>query len=164
MQHDDLRPSIAQTTLLLLHSTFRVQAHTHVHTCSPQPQSLPHICFSSQVHSEARPWPTGITNRNETASLPSSQIRGDHIGVETSSSSAETIVSEKTKRVFWSSVALPRFLLGDCTQAPHLRDHRVGSVNAQGLFGLEKRKDGTQTLVNSGSRPSKCCDRADGNL
>lgn len=40
-----------------------------------------------------------------------------------------------------------------CTQAPYLRDRRVGSVHAQGLFGLEKRKVGIQTWMNSGSRP-----------
>lgn len=41
----------------------------------------------------------GVTNRNETASPPSSQVREDPIGVETSSFGAETIVSEKTKGV-----------------------------------------------------------------
>lgn len=87
MHNDDLRPSMVQTTLLL-YTTLRMQVHTHMHTCSPPPLPLPPSCLSSQVHAEANSEQgsgpaTGITNRNETASPPSSQVRGDPIGAET---------------------------------------------------------------------------------
>lgn len=116
MHNDDLGPSMVQTTAHHLQNCKRM---AHVHTSSPPPQSLPPGCLSSQVHSEANsgqgPGLTiGVTNRNETASPPSSQVREDAIGAETSSFSAGTIVSEKTKMVFWPSADLPRPLLGGC--------------------------------------------------
>lgn len=157
---------MAQTTRLL-YFTFRTPAHVHnAHILTP-PQPLPPSCLSSEVHSEANseqdPWlATGAPNRNETVSQPSSQVRGDPTGPETSCSSAETIVSEKPKRVCWPSAIVPRPHPENCTWAPHLRDQRAGSANTQGLFRQKKRKVGIQTWVNFGSRPPKGCHRAHG--
>lgn len=119
MHNDDLGPSMVQTTVLL-HATLRTASGWH--TCTrvhPPPQSLPPGCLSSQVHSEANSGQgpglaIGVTNRNETAFPPSSQVREDPVGANTSSFGAGTIVPEKTKMVLWPSAALPRPLLGGC--------------------------------------------------
>lgn len=148
MHNDNLGPSMVQTTVLL-HTTLRTASAWHACT---------------RVHPHLSPYLLAAIVRKYILKLTLGKALGWLLGIQTGMKqhphSAHRL--EKTplvpklqvsvqelsclKRPRWCSSPLQ--LCQDpsweavCTQAPHLRDHRVGSVNAEGCWVWRRGKSG----------------------
>lgn len=148
MHNDNLGPSMVQTTVLL-HTTLRTASAWHACT---------------RVHPHLSPYLLAAIVRKYILKLTLGKALGWLLGIQTGMKqhphSAHRL--EKTPLVPKLQVSVqelsclkrprccssPLQLCQDpsweavCTQAPHLRDHRVGSVNAEGCWVWRRGKSG----------------------